>query len=531
MAYLALYRKWRPQRFSEIIGQEVAVKVLQNALKMNRISHAYLFAGPRGVGKTSVARIFAKALNCERGPGIEPCNSCSSCKKITEGSSFDVLEIDGASNRGVEEVRALKERVNLAPVEGKYKVYIIDEVHMLTVEAFNALLKTLEEPPPRVIFILATTEPHKLPLTIRSRCMFLAFKPLDPKYMVSRLKEILDSEGVKISLEVLFEISRRADGSMRDAISLLEQLLTLGEEINLNSLEKSFGVLSRSEVMRKVSLFREGKWEEAFQWFCSLKERGVMVSYLFEDFSEVFRKIWLFKLFPRMDEIFDLSSEERDFYLSESKYWDEDVLWSVLNIIEKRGDRVRMGNSPFRELEMFFWDLKKKLTLESNRVMSLVVPSTEERVDKEERKEQVEVQVKTDVLSDDAKKWDEFLKKLKERKISLYTFLMDADRFFKNGKLKIEYPPDLRFHYEQLKRPENFGVLKEVLKEVFGDEVELEVTIVNINGETQEKISEALREEKPKSLLEHPTFQTILRLFGGDIVEMERESGEEDERS
>lgn len=530
MTYLALYRKWRPQKFSEVVGQDVAVRILQNALKMNRISHAYLFAGPRGVGKTSVARIFAKALNCEKGLGVEPCNSCSSCRKIIEGSSFDVLEIDGASNRGVEEVRALKERVNLAPVEGKYKVYIIDEVHMLTVEAFNALLKTLEEPPPRVIFILATTEPHKLPLTIRSRCMFLAFRPLDPRCMVDRLKEILDSEGVSVSLEVLFEISRRADGSMRDAISLLEQLLTFGEEINLDSLEKSFGVLSRSEVMRKVSLFREGRWEEAYRWLCSLRERGVMVPYLLEDFGEVFRKIWLFKLFPRMDELLDLSLEERDFYLSESKYWDEDSLWSALSIVEKRGDRIRMGNSPFRELEMFFWDLRKRLTIESNKVMTSE-SSFKEEAGKEELKEEAKIESKVDMLGDDTKKWDELLKRLKERKISLYTFLMDAEKIFKNGKLKIEYPPDLRFHYEQLKRPENLVILKEILKEVFGNDVELEITIVSADGETQEKVSEVVREEKPKNPLEHPTFQTILRLFGGDVVEVERESGEEDERA
>ncbi|MCX8127420.1 MAG: DNA polymerase III subunit gamma/tau [Synergistetes bacterium] len=529
MAYLALYRKWRPQKFSEVVGQEVVVKILQNAIKTNRIAHAYLFAGPRGVGKTSVARIFAKALNCENGPGIEPCNLCFSCKKITEGSSFDVLEIDGASNRGVEEVRALKERISLAPIEGRYKVYIIDEVHMLTVEAFNALLKTLEEPPSRVIFILATTEPHKLPLTIRSRCIFLAFKSLDPKCMVGRLKEILDSEGIKVPFEVLLEISRRADGSMRDSISFLEQLLTLGEEITFNSLEKNFGILSRSEVREKIPLFREGRWMEIFEWVRSLKDRGVMIPYLFEDFSEIFRKVWLFKIFPQADVVFDISSDEREFYLLESRYWDEEVLWSILNVIEKRGDRIRMGSSPFREFEMFLWDLRRKIASGSKVVMES--SSFKDEVKKEELKRPVEAEVKSQAIGEDNKKWEEFLKKLKEKKISLYAFLMDANNSLSNGKLRVEYPADLRFHYEQLKRAENIVFLKEALKEVFGEEIELEIVISNAEGEVQEKVLESIREEKPRSVLEHPTFQTILKLFGGDVVEVERESGEEDERS
>lgn len=524
MAYIALYRKWRPQSFSEIIGQDVVIKVIQNAIKSNRIPHAYLFAGPRGVGKTSVARIFAKALNCENGPSPEPCNSCSICRKITEGSSFDVLEIDGASNRGVDEVRELKERVNLAPVEGKYKVYIVDEVHMLTTEAFNALLKTLEEPPPHVVFILATTEPHKLPLTIRSRCIFLAFRPLEPKDMVFRLEEILKGEGVHVPNDVLIEISRRADGSMRDAISLLEQLLALGEEITLKALEKNFGILSKTEVREKVSLIRDGRWEEIFKWFRSLKDRGVMVPYLFEDFSEVFRRLWLFAISPKVEEVLDLSLEERDFFLSESKYWSEDILWNALNILERRSDRVKMGSSPFRELEMFFWDLRRKITPIREEVKEKPLQVSEgEKV--EEVKEETE---KPEGLDDSNQRWEDLLRRLKERKISLYVFLAEADKLFEDGKIVIKYPPELRFHYEQIRRAENMSVLREVVKEVFGQEVSLEVSIASEEKGSQIGIQESVKEERPTSILEHPTFQTVLRLFGGEVVEVERESGEEE---
>ncbi|MCD6362884.1 MAG: DNA polymerase III subunit gamma/tau [Synergistetes bacterium] len=534
MSYVALYRKWRPQRFSEVVGQKVVVSIIQNAIKNGRVSHAYLFAGPRGVGKTSVARILAKALNCEKGPSVEPCNECSICKKITEGSSFDVLEIDGASNRGVDEVRALKERVNLAPVEGRYKVYIIDEVHMLTVEAFNALLKTLEEPPSHVIFILATTEPHKLPLTIRSRCQFLAFKPLEPSDMVSKLREVAESENVYVEEDVLLEIARRADGSMRDALSLLEQLLTLGENITLESLERSFGIVSNTEIRERVSLIREGNWDGLFSWLKSLKERGVMVPYLFEDFADIFRKIWLFRLSSRASEILNLSSEEVKFYASESGFWNEDLLWFALNSLERRGDRVKQGASPFKMLEMFLLDLRKKLREERGTALAEQVREKEkvEEFKKVEEKspeaEEVAQVEKASSQKDD--KWSEFLSRLKGRKISLYAFLMDADRRLQDGKLYIEFSPELKFHYEQIRKPENISILKEVAKEVFGDDVELAISMTAIEQKAGEEIlasSSQEKKEKPSDIMEHPTLQTILRLFGGEVVEIDRESGEE----
>ncbi|HHI67957.1 MAG TPA: DNA polymerase III subunit gamma/tau, partial [Planctomycetes bacterium] len=227
MTYQVLARRFRPKTFEEVVGQEGVTGTLVQGLKSGRIAHAWLFAGPRGVGKTTTARILARALNCEKGPTPQPCGVCPVCKDFLAGRDPDVEEIDGASNRRIENVRELRERVSYMPLRGSYKVFIIDEVHMLTREAFNALLKTLEEPPPHVVFILATTEPHKVPETIRSRCQVLTFHRIGPKEIAARLGQICEAEKKKIPAEVLSEIAASVRGGMRDAESILERVLTL----------------------------------------------------------------------------------------------------------------------------------------------------------------------------------------------------------------------------------------------------------------------------------------------------------------
>lgn len=230
MAYVALYRQWRPQDFAQLVGQKHISTTLQNAIAANRIAHAYLFSGPRGTGKTSMAKIMAKALNCLQGPTIHPCNSCDRCKRITDGNSMDVLEIDAASNRGIDEIRELREKVKFTPVDGRYKVYIIDEVHMLTAEAFNALLKTLEEPPGHAIFILATTEPHKIPATILSRCQRYDFRRIDSADITERLNKVLQEMSVQADPQAVEIIARAAEGGLRDALSILDQCIAFGGE-------------------------------------------------------------------------------------------------------------------------------------------------------------------------------------------------------------------------------------------------------------------------------------------------------------
>ncbi|HOD34724.1 MAG TPA: DNA polymerase III subunit gamma/tau [Syntrophales bacterium] len=246
MEYLVLARKWRPQVFEDVLGQEHVVKTLKNAIRLGRVAHAYLFSGPRGVGKTSVARILAKALNCEKGPIEIPCNACVNCREITEGTSMDVNEIDGASNRGIDEIRELRENVKFAPASSRYKVYIIDEVHMLTREAFNALLKTLEEPPAHVIFVFATTETQKVPATILSRCQRFDFRRLSLKHITGNLRQIASSEGIQISDGGLALIAEASEGSVRDAQSIFDQAISYaGTPIGDSDVEELLGAADR----------------------------------------------------------------------------------------------------------------------------------------------------------------------------------------------------------------------------------------------------------------------------------------------
>ena len=232
MSYLVLARKWRPQTFADLVGQEHVSRTLANAIQAGRVHHAFLFTGARGVGKTSAARIFAKALNCETGPTATPCNVCPSCKEITAGQSVDVFEIDGASNTGVDDVRELRENIRYLPSRSRFKIIIIDEVHMLSINAFNALLKTLEEPPDHAKFIFATTEPHKIPVTILSRCQRFDFRKIALPRVTARLREIVDAEGIRISDRALGLVARRGEGSMRDSLSTLDQVIAFcGDEV------------------------------------------------------------------------------------------------------------------------------------------------------------------------------------------------------------------------------------------------------------------------------------------------------------
>jgi DNA polymerase III subunit gamma/tau len=309
--YQVLARKFRPQSFEDVAGQEHVVRTLCNAIGQGRVAHAFLFSGPRGVGKTSVARILAKSLNCEKGPTQTPCNVCANCREITEGSSLDVREIDGASNRGIDEIRELRENVRFAPAASKYKIYIIDEVHMLTREAFNALLKTLEEPPAHVIFIFATTENHKVPATILSRCQCYDFRRIALSEITANLGRVASAEGIRISPAALSWIAEAGDGSMRDAQSVFDQVISYaGMNINDNDVEEILGLADRKYLMRLSASVLE---RDAGNCLSILEEAylaGVDMKHFYQMLLKHFRNMLLVKIAVDASSSFDIAPEQ-----------------------------------------------------------------------------------------------------------------------------------------------------------------------------------------------------------------------------
>jgi DNA polymerase-3 subunit gamma/tau len=366
MSYQVIARKWRPGTFEEVIGQPHATRTLQNAIRLDRIAHAYLFSGARGVGKTSVARILAKVLNCEKGPSPTPCNQCSNCREISHTNSVDVIEIDGASNRGIDNIRELRETVRYRPAKGRYKVYIIDEVHMLTTEAFNALLKTLEEPPPHVIFIFATTEPHKIPATILSRCQRFDFRRLSLLQIVEHLKRITSQEGADFSDGILYAIAREADGSMRDAQSLLEQLMAFsGDELPEAEILDILGVIDRQSVLRTGEAILSGNAQACLDLAADVYRRGIDSRRFCQHLCDHFRNLLFVAISPDREIRLDLPEDEKKLLQDQAAATTPKSLHVYFQMLLRGEEQIRRTSMPKIALEMLLLRMAQLPKLES----------------------------------------------------------------------------------------------------------------------------------------------------------------------
>ncbi|MBL0699798.1 MAG: DNA polymerase III subunit gamma/tau [Desulfosarcina sp.] len=558
MSYLVLARKYRPQTFDQVIGQNHVTQTLTNAIAQNRVHHAILFAGPRGTGKTTIARILAKAMNCKNGPVVSPCNTCRSCREITLSGAADVFEIDGASNNSVDQIRELRENIKYMPAHSLYKIYIIDEVHMLTLSAFNALLKTLEEPPAHVMFMFATTEPHKIPITILSRCQRHDFRRINAEAIAGHMQKLCEDEGVNIAIESLGLIAREAGGSMRDALSLLDQVMAAGHgDISHGQVINILGVVDRKIIFEISDAVMRGDLSILLDILDELYDYGHDMKKLYADIVEHFRNMLVAKIGKKVNKLVDLPVHELEMISGQVKGVSATYLNQVFDILFQEESIVRYSDRPKLSIEMAFiriLQVKPALPIELliQKLDDLIsnpgdLPPNEldeiykAKIDHHTennlyREKEPEAQhdseanvphvqpVKPAQRSGDdhfqniENSWKKICNALSSKHPALCAHLKNSSIKKMNGQgLEISVNGN-NYNYKTVSQEKNLSIIRKACQDCFGDQTEIKIRAGNSKENNSDKImgSEHLRQEA----LNHPLINDITEIFSAKVLEV-----------
>lgn len=553
MAYLALYREWRPKNFKDMVGQDHVTKTLTNALMQSKVAHAYLFSGPRGTGKTTTAKVLAKALNCERRDGVEPCNQCDFCLSIDQGRAMEVFEIDAASNRGIDEIRDLRDKVRLSAGESKYKVYIIDEVHMLTTEAFNALLKTLEEPPERVVFILATTEVHKIPLTILSRVQRFEFHRIPLEQIQSHLDKVCQTIGRDVEPEALQIIAQKSEGGLRDALSILDQCLLLDGKLGVEQVYQVLGMVGEEFSARLVDHLLTGDYAKALGCLGEGINQGMDPRQIIRELLDYMRQALLYastqafpQIAPHLREHLAyqcqklglktllqwigilLQGESQLKYAANARLAAELLLVQV--IYDSQPGYSKESPQVLERLQELEEEIKN-LSSGRSRQESKAEPPRKVRESSSELpgpqkaaasplqdKSAISPGGETSVLSIEQVqgRWGEILEQVRKRKKSTHAFLMEGKPVELSGdSLVIVFKEGLSFHRDKVNQKENRETIEEVLQSIFGKAYSLQSLLEN------EYVKDNKDSVQPEKTKENPMIKKAADLFGADLLIVE----------